>query len=96
MYDTSNPFDWKYYKSVDYPFGRWTITDATLSPDNRFLAYSSIDNTVCLAATDPADQSDPSMLDLSSVPRGRLGLGHYGRAHFGVCILPLHTVITTP
>jgi hypothetical protein len=42
MYDTSNPFEWKYYKTVDYPFGQWTITDASLSPDNKFLAYSSI------------------------------------------------------
>ncbi|BDD63393.1 hypothetical protein MAP00_008288 [Monascus purpureus] len=66
MYDTSNPYEWRYYKAVDYPFGRWTITDATLSPDNRFLAYSSIRNLVCLASTDPADQSDPTILDFSS------------------------------
>ena len=39
MYDTSNPYEWKYYKTVDYPFGQWTITDATLYKDNRFLAY---------------------------------------------------------
>lgn len=86
MYDTSNPFEWKYYKSVEYPFGRWTITDATLSPDNRFLAYSSIENTISLAATDPADQSDTSMLDLTALPRSRLGRGHHGSTHFGVCI----------
>ena len=73
MYDTSNPFEWKYYKTVAYPFGYWTITDATLSPDNRFLAYSSMRNLVCLASTDPADMSDPSVLDFAA-------LG--GRAHF--------------
>ncbi|KAL8807383.1 MAG: hypothetical protein Q9182_000722 [Xanthomendoza sp. 2 TL-2023] len=42
MYDTSNPYDWKYYKTAEYPYGQWTITDASLSPDNKFLAYSSI------------------------------------------------------
>ncbi|OJJ43475.1 hypothetical protein ASPZODRAFT_74378 [Penicilliopsis zonata CBS 506.65] len=84
MYDTSNPYDWKYYKTVDYPFGQWTITDASLSPDNRFLAYSSIRNLVCLAPTDPADQSDPSILDLSITPSGRVGRGHFGSSHFGI------------
>ncbi|RJE16696.1 WD repeat protein [Aspergillus sclerotialis] len=79
MYDTSNPYEWKYYKTVDYPFGQWTITDATLSPDNRFLAYSSIRNAVCFAATDPADESDPSILDFASRARR-----DYGSAHFGV------------
>ncbi|PLB39231.1 WD40 repeat domain-containing protein [Aspergillus candidus] len=83
MYDTSNPVDWKYYKTVDYPFGSWTITDATLSPDNRFLAYSSIRNMVCLAPTDPADRSDPAILDLSSVPGGRAGR-RFGSSHFGI------------
>ncbi|KAL9600624.1 MAG: hypothetical protein Q9219_003057 [cf. Caloplaca sp. 3 TL-2023] len=42
MYDTSNPYSWKYYKTAIYPYGQWTITDASLSPDNKFLAYSSI------------------------------------------------------
>ncbi|KAG0135977.1 WD40-repeat-containing domain protein [Tuber indicum] len=55
MYDTSNPYQWKYYKTVDYIGGRWTITDATLSPDNRHLAYSSITTRVCLASTAPED-----------------------------------------
>ncbi|KAH8710181.1 WD40-repeat-containing domain protein [Phaeosphaeriaceae sp. PMI808] len=74
MYDTSNPYDWKYYKSVVYPYGQWTITDASLSPDNRFLAYSSIRSVVCLAPTDPADDSEPHLLDFASIgpqaPRG--------------------------
>ncbi|PUU77426.1 WD40-repeat-containing domain protein [Tuber borchii] len=55
MYDTSDPYQWKYYKTVDYIGGRWTITDATLSPDNRHLAYSSITTRVCLASTTPED-----------------------------------------
>ncbi len=67
MYDTSNPYDWKYYKSVLYPYGQWTITDASLSPDNRFLAYSSIRNVVCLANTDPDDDSEPHVLDFANM-----------------------------
>ena len=67
MYDTSNPYDWKYYKTVTYPFGQWTITDASLSPDNKFLAYSSIRSTVCLAPTDPGESGEPWLLDLSDM-----------------------------
>ncbi|BAE63509.1 unnamed protein product [Aspergillus oryzae RIB40] len=74
MYDTSNPYEWKYYKTVDYPFGQWTITDATLSPDNRFLAYTSIRNLVCLATTDPLDTSEPSVLNLSSSNGRQFGI----------------------
>ncbi|KAL3471288.1 WD40-repeat-containing domain protein [Aspergillus californicus] len=84
MYDTSNPYEWKYYKTVDYPFGSWTITDATLSPDNKFLAYSSLRHLVCLASTDPADDSDPTVLDLSSTPDGRVGRDFFGRSGFAV------------
>lgn len=73
MYDTSNPYDWKYYKTVIYPFGQWTITDASLSPDNRFLAYSSIRSMVCLAPTDPNESSDPVFLDFA-----QRGFGHFG------------------
>lgn len=74
MYDTSNPYDWKYYKSVVYPYGQWTITDASLSPDNRFLAYSSIRSIVCLAPTDPDNDTEPNLLDFANTgtrhPRG--------------------------
>ncbi|KAF2275876.1 WD40 repeat-like protein [Westerdykella ornata] len=65
MYDTSNPYNWKYYKTVEYPYGQWTITDASLSPDNRLLAYSSIRSVVCLAPTDPQDRSEPRLLDFA-------------------------------
>jgi DDB1- and CUL4-associated factor 11 len=63
MYDTSDPYQWRYYKTVNYPFGQWSITDATLSPDNRYLAYSSLRNLVNLAPTDPEDLSEPTVLD---------------------------------
>lgn len=84
MYDTSNPYDWKYYKTVDYPFGQWTITDATLSPDNRFLVYSSIRSQAYMATTDPEDDSDPMVLDLS-IPPGQRRRRSWGGSHFGVC-----------
>lgn len=84
LYDTSNPHEWKYYKTVEYPFGQWTITDCTLSPDNRFLAYTSIRNLVCLAPTDPAVQSDPTILNLSVPPGERSEEEPYGGSHFAV------------
>ena len=64
MYDTSNPYNWRHYKTVEYPGGAWTLTDATLSPDNRWLAYTSITHNVCLAPTDPNDTGDPYTLNL--------------------------------
>jgi DDB1- and CUL4-associated factor 11 len=88
MYDTSNPYEWKYYKTVDYPFGQWTITDATLSPDNKWLAYSSIRHTVCLAPTDPTDHSDHTLLDFTNFAHGsgmgRPNYGYMGRHGFGI------------
>ena len=83
MYDTSNPYRWKYYKSVVYHGGRWTITDASLSPDNKFLAYSSIRPRVCLASTDPHDDSEPWLLDFSR-QRRRGAHDNYYDQDFGV------------
>ena len=86
MYDTSDPYKWKYYKTVIYPFGRWTITDASLSPDNRYLACSSIRNTVCLARTDPKESADPLLLDFSIMGNRSNGRGYSGGySGFGVC-----------
>jgi WD repeat-containing protein 23 len=78
MYDTSNPYKWKYYKVVDNPYGSWTITDASLSTDNKWLAYSSISSVVCLAPTDPNDVSHPRTLDFSRLATGS-GLRGYSR-----------------
>ncbi|KAI9894918.1 MAG: hypothetical protein M1814_000138 [Vezdaea aestivalis] len=80
MYDTSNPYDWKYYKKVRYLRGSWTITDASLSPDNKYLAYSSIASVVCLAATDPGIDEHPHQLDFGARPSLRAARGQfYGR-----------------
>ncbi|KAI1411376.1 WD40 repeat-like protein [Hypoxylon sp. FL1857] len=78
MYDTSNPYNWRHYKTVPFTFGSWTLTDASLSPDNRWLAYTSIQSNVCLAPTDPNDTGDPYMLSLSE--HGRIGW----RGGFGI------------
>ncbi|KAI4165162.1 MAG: hypothetical protein LQ342_001030 [Letrouitia transgressa] len=77
MYDTSNPYKWRYYKTVIYPYGQWTITDATLSPNNKYLAYSSIQSIVCLAPTDPGETGEPWVLDFSDM------VGRSNRQRFG-------------
>lgn len=84
MYDTSNPYHWKYYKTVVYPYGQWTITDASLSPDNKYLAYSSISSVVCLASTDPSETGEqPWLLDFAHLGGSRRHIGR--RYHsFGV------------
>lgn len=82
MYDTSNPYRWQYYKTVEYPFGQWTLTDASLSPDNKYLAYTSISKLVCLAPTDPNDMGDPYMLDLA--PSGRAHSANERWNHLGI------------
>ncbi|QSZ30820.1 hypothetical protein DSL72_000378 [Monilinia vaccinii-corymbosi] len=83
MYDTSNPYKWRYYKTVAYPYGHWTLTDASLSPDNKYLAYTSIRSLVCLAPTDPNDMGDPYNLELGDPLTGRIP--RFGRrGSFGI------------
>lgn len=83
MYDTSNPYKWRYYKTVDYPGGQWTLTDASLSPDNKYLAYTSIRSQVCLAPTDPNDTGDPYILDLSQDPGNGRGPPGFRTTRYG-------------
>jgi DDB1- and CUL4-associated factor 11 len=85
MYDTSNPYEWKHYKTVLYPWGHWTLTDGSLSPDNRWLAYTSIHSSVCLAPTDPNDTGDPYALDLATtIGERQTGWGFRSRHSFGI------------
>ncbi|KAK7202993.1 WD40-repeat-containing domain protein [Myxozyma melibiosi] len=75
MFDTSNhDFPWKLYKTVHVEMARWTVTDASLSNDNRFIAYSSIAPTVHLASTSPDDEGGQEALDfgegLDNIHRG--------------------------
>ncbi|GAB0138665.1 hypothetical protein EsDP_00006891 [Epichloe bromicola] len=83
MYDTSNPYNWKHYKTVAYPWGQWTLTDASLSPDNRWLAYTSIQSMVSIAPTDPNDTGDPYTLELDD-GAGRPTQGWRTRGGFGI------------
>ncbi|KUI73181.1 LEC14B protein [Cytospora mali] len=84
MYDTSNPYNWRYYKTVNYPWGQWTLTDAHLSPDNKWLAYTSLQSHVCFAPTDPNDKGDPYTLDLGSGSRDTGWGGWRSRGHFAI------------
>ncbi|KNE68798.1 hypothetical protein AMAG_13439 [Allomyces macrogynus ATCC 38327] len=57
LYDSTDPERLIKYKTARGQVGQWTITDATLSPDNQFLAYSSISPIVHLARTDRDDDT---------------------------------------
>jgi DDB1- and CUL4-associated factor 11 len=88
LYDTSNPYRWNYYKTIQYPYGQWTLTDASLSPDNKFLACSSINTIVCLAPTDPNERADPLLLDFSASGPGSMRRSRFSaHAGFGVRIV---------
>ncbi|KAK0723958.1 WD40-repeat-containing domain protein [Apiosordaria backusii] len=65
LYDTSNVYNWRYYKTFSYPFGQWTMTDADLSPDNRWLAFTSLQPEVAIAPTDPKDTGDSYTLNFA-------------------------------
>lgn len=82
MYDTSNPYNWRYYKTVHFYWGQWTLTDAHLSPDNKWLAYTSLQSSVAFAPTDPNDYGDPYQLDLGASPNDP-GM-HRRQHHFAV------------
>ncbi|KAH8659573.1 WD40-repeat-containing domain protein [Ilyonectria robusta] len=79
MYNTSNPYNWEHYKTVSYPWGQWTLTDASLSPDNKWLAYTSIQSLVSIAPTDPNDTGDPYTLELDDGTRRG-----FRRSSFGI------------
>ncbi|KAJ9155652.1 WD repeat domain-containing protein [Pleurostoma richardsiae] len=83
MYDTSNPYNWRHYKTVSYPFGQWALTDAHLSPDSKWLAYTSLQSHVCFAPTDPNDTGDPYTLDLGDM-RGTGAAGWRNHVNFAI------------
>jgi hypothetical protein len=47
---------------------------------------------VCLAPTDPNDQSDPLLLDFSVLHPTATGGAQYGNTHFGASITPFDGV----
>ncbi|KAJ7110375.1 WD40 repeat-like protein [Mycena crocata] len=60
----------KVINSIQAHPGRWTITDANLSPDNERLIYSSISSTVYMTSTtDPAPAQIP--IPFAEPPAGR-------------------------
>ena len=54
MYNTVNPFNWIHYRTVKYHHNGWSLTDASLSDNNEWLVYSSLNSTVSISATDTA------------------------------------------
>ncbi|KAJ1919012.1 hypothetical protein H4219_002271 [Mycoemilia scoparia] len=53
-------------KSISARLGRWTLTDLDVSPDNKFVVFSTIDSTLQLASTDPEeDDSTIQLLNLN-------------------------------
>jgi hypothetical protein len=67
---------------------RWTITDASLSPDNKFLAYSSLNSAIYLADTTPGrDKTLRLEFAVGNVP-------HTMRPGTGVCLIPVAHVDT--
>ncbi|CAG8534145.1 7320_t:CDS:10 [Ambispora leptoticha] len=53
IYDTTNPTKFTQTKVIRSETGRWTITDANLSANNEWIAYTSITPYVYVAKTSP-------------------------------------------
>ncbi|KAI9222257.1 WD40-repeat-containing domain protein [Blastocladiella britannica] len=73
LYDASDPLNLREYKTVTTSVGQWTITDATLSPDNQLLAHSSITPYVDIASTDPYLPDEKTTINLSHGPASTAG-----------------------
>ncbi|KAI8583171.1 hypothetical protein K450DRAFT_169962, partial [Umbelopsis ramanniana AG] len=52
LYDSTDPESFQEMKAIHAVAGQWTLTDANLSRDNSWLAYSSLTPYVTLASTD--------------------------------------------
>ena len=64
LYDSKDPTSFIPKATIPCRKGRWTITDTTLSPENNFLAYSSITPLVYL--TQVNDEAQLNALQLNS------------------------------
>ncbi|KAI9178759.1 hypothetical protein H9P43_005421 [Blastocladiella emersonii ATCC 22665] len=78
LYDSTDPYDLREYKTIHAVVGQWTVTDATLNKTNDLIAYSSITPIVHVARTDV--ESD-SQVSLNLTPPRESG---HGRRHMGV------------
>ncbi|KAL0951703.1 hypothetical protein HGRIS_008378 [Hohenbuehelia grisea] len=76
----------KVLKSVQGHHGRWTITDANLSPDNERLIYSSLHPTVYMTSVhdDSTLQTPIPFADTPSARRRRTWLDDYSSDSFGI------------
>ena len=92
LYDTSNPYDWTHVRTIPYigSGAGWTITDASLSPDNGLLAISSIQSQVTLAVTDKNTTRESRTLDFADMGQARgsrhqpFGARAWSRRGFGI------------
>jgi WD repeat-containing protein 23 len=57
LFRTQDPSRFMHYKTIAAQIGRWTITDASLSADNKFVAYSSITPVVHVASTEHENEA---------------------------------------
>ena len=48
LYDTSDPFAWTPHKRIQCPNMSWTITSVDVHPQERFMAYTTMDSTMYL------------------------------------------------
>lgn len=62
--------------------GRWTVTDANLSPDNERMIYSSITPTVYMTCTSPGESSAQIPIPFADPP-SRRGY-NFGDGEFGI------------
>ncbi|CAG8507502.1 5693_t:CDS:10 [Ambispora gerdemannii] len=68
IYDTTNPTKFTSTKVIKSDTGRWTITDANLSANNEWIAYTSITPFVYVAKTSQ-DEDFQTMLNFSNARR---------------------------
>ncbi|GAO52552.1 hypothetical protein G7K_6626-t1 [Saitoella complicata NRRL Y-17804] len=80
LYDTrdTRATKWPLYKVIRSDTGRWTITDASLSQDNQFIAWSSITPIVYIAplqGVDAVDEGDHTQTALDFSNTGEMHAG---------------------
>lgn len=58
VFDTEDDGNWKQLKHIRANQGRWTLTDTTLSPNERHIAFSSIIPIITVASIDAESSGD--------------------------------------
>lgn len=65
-------------QTVEAQHGQWTITDASISPDNQWLIYSSITPYVGLSPVRPLQDSDDTHANQVTLDFGEQSVEHLG------------------